>query len=78
MFLSREIDIKLCQNYTLIYIYENCIKAVGLNRSYSANMQTIWKRRYPTGARESQVCSLVIIILFLLSVLIDIIDNIFT
>ena len=25
MFLSRDIDIKLCQNYTKIYIYETSI-----------------------------------------------------
>ena len=41
MLLSREIDIKLCQIYT---------KIVGLNGSYSANTQPIWKRRYPRGA----------------------------
>ena len=42
MFLSREIDIKLCPNYTNIYIYiyiQFCIKVIGLNRSYSANTQ---------------------------------------
>ena len=40
MFLSREIDMKLCQNYTKIYgkkTMEFCITSVGLNRSYSAN-----------------------------------------
>ena len=48
MFLSREIDIQLCQISTKINIY--CIKVVGLNRSNSANKQPIWKRWYP---RES-------------------------
>ena len=42
MFLSQENDIKLCQNDTKIYIkIQFCIKVVGLNRSYSANMQPI-------------------------------------
>ena len=44
MFLSREIDMKLCQNYTKIYgkkTMEFCITSVGLNRSYSTNTQTI-------------------------------------
>jgi len=37
MLLSREIDIKLCQIYTKIYININiCVKIVGLNRSYSS------------------------------------------
>ena len=41
MFLSREIDKKTVSN-----LYENsyiqfCIEIVGLNRSYSANMQPI-------------------------------------
>ena len=34
MFLSREIDIKLCQIYTKIYIYTILYKIVGLNRLY--------------------------------------------
>jgi len=34
--------------YTKIHIYiQFCIEMVGLNRSYSANMQPIWKQRYP-------------------------------
>ena len=41
MFLSSEIDIKLCQIYTKIYIFDICIK-ISLNRSYSANTQPIW------------------------------------
>ena len=40
MFLSREIDVELCQIKKKLYIYKNfCIKIVGLNRSYSANTQ---------------------------------------
>ena len=31
-------------SYIFIQFY---IEIVGLNRSYSANMQPIWKRRYP-------------------------------
>ena len=44
MFLSREIDLQLCQIYTKINIF--CIKVVGLKRSNSANMQPIWKLWY--------------------------------
>jgi len=50
MFLSREIDIQLCQIYTKINIYTICIKVVGLDRSNSASKPPIWKRWYP---RES-------------------------
>ena len=41
---SRNIDKKMYQNMKIhIYIYmEFCIKEVGLNRSYSANMQLIF------------------------------------
>ena len=49
MLLSQEIDIKLSQiMYTKI-----CYKNGGLNGSYSANTQPIWKRRYPRGAQEN-------------------------
>ena len=48
MSLSRETDLQRCLR-KLIYI-QFFIKVVGLNRSNSANMQPIWKRRYP---RES-------------------------
>ena len=44
MFLSREIDLQLCQIYTKIKIYTILYKIVGLNRSNSANIQPIWKR----------------------------------
>ena len=37
MFLSREIDIKLCQIYTKIRLIQYSKEIVGLNRSYSAN-----------------------------------------
>ena len=50
MFLSWEIDKKTVSNlYENVYI-KLCIKIVGLNRSYSANTQPIWKPRYPRGA----------------------------
>ena len=39
-----------CQIYTKINIYTILYKVVGLKRSNSANMQSIWKRWYP---RES-------------------------
>ena len=50
MCLPREIDLQLCQIYTKINIYTILYKAMGLNRSNSANKQPIWKRWYP---RES-------------------------
>ena len=75
MFLSWEIDIKRCQIYTKIHInIQFCIKVVVLNRSYSTNTQPIWKRRDPTGAQESQVCSYY----NLFAIFIDIIENIIT
>ena len=52
MFLTREIDIKLFQNYTKAYIYIRfCIRFVVLNRPYSTNTQAIWKNvtRTPTN-----------------------------
>ena len=52
MFLSREIDKRLCQIYMKIHIYAISYE----NRSSSTNTQPIWKRRYSTGAWESQVC----------------------
>jgi len=51
-----------------------CLKVVVLNRSYSTNMQPIWKRLHPTGAWESQVCSYYNFFAFL----IDIINNTIT
>ena len=59
--------------YENSYIFVICIKV--LNISYSTNMQPIWKRRYPTGAWESKVCSYYN---FFLACLTDIIDNIST
>jgi len=50
MFLSREIDKKLCQNYTKIHVYTKLYESSGLDRSYSANTQPISKRGYPTGS----------------------------
>ena len=44
MFLSREIDIKLRQNYTKRAYVRFWIKVVVLNRSYSTISQPIWKR----------------------------------
>ena len=39
MFLSREIDIKLCQIYKKIIYIQFCMEIVGLNRLFSANTQ---------------------------------------
>ena len=46
MFLSQEIVIKLCI-YTKMYINFFFIKIVGLNISYSANKQPIYKNDIP-------------------------------
>ena len=72
MFLSREIDIKLCKNDTKKYICKILYKSYSINRSYSTNTQPIWKRGYTRGARNSGL------LLFYLNliILIDIIDNI--
>jgi len=45
MFLSREIDLQLCQIYTKINIYTILYKSSGV-KSNSANMQPIRKRWY--------------------------------
>ena len=76
MFLSREIDIKLCHIYTKIHM-QFYIKVVGINRSYSTNTKPIWKRRYPTKTRESQVCYYYNFLFFILHFA-GIIDNIIT
>ena len=41
MFLSREIDIQLCQIYRKLIYIQFCIKVEGLSRSNSANRQPI-------------------------------------
>ena len=58
MFLSREIDIKLCQNYTKTYKYKilykiRSIKQIIFNK-YATNLKTTI---YPRVAWETQVCS---------------------
>ena len=45
MFLSREIDMKLCQNIRKFKHIQFCTK-VGLNRSNSANTQPKTKNEY--------------------------------
>ena len=50
MFFSWEIDKKCCQIYTKMIYIKFCIKIVGWNGSYSANIQPIRKQRYPRGA----------------------------
>ena len=76
-FLSREIDIQLCQIYTKFHIYAILYKSCSIHRSYSTNMQPIWKRRYPTGAWKSHVCSYYIF-WFLFCIFYNIIDNVIT
>ena len=40
MLLSREINIKLCPNYTKIHIYTILYESIGLNRLYSVRKQS--------------------------------------
>ena len=76
MFLSREIDIKLCQNYTKTYIYQilckiRSIKQIIFNK-YATNLNTKISQR-------SLINSGLLLLLFEFSnfsCLIDIIDNI--
>jgi len=77
MFLSWEVDKKNCVKFIWKFIYiKFCIKIVGLNSSYSGNIQPIWKQRYLQRNLKN------LGLLFLLfefnnfSFLIDIIDNI--
>ena len=50
MFLSRQIDKKNGVKFIQKSVYTKfCIKIVSLNKSYLANTQPIWKRRYPRG-----------------------------
>ena len=50
MFLSREIDIKLCQIYTKIHIYAILYKSCRFKQIISGNTKPIWK------TWKSQVC----------------------
>ena len=49
MFLFREIDKKLCKNYTKTDICQIFIKVVALNRLYSTITQPIWKLYHNQG-----------------------------
>ena len=53
MFLSREIDIKLCKNYTKSYIYQISYKIRSIKQTIFNNYATNLKKiLYPTGAWE--------------------------
>ena len=54
MFLFREIDKKLCKNYTKTDICQIFIKVVALNIIFN-NYETNLKRLYHTGAWEHQI-----------------------
>ena len=67
MFLSLEIDIKLCQKYTKTYIYQICRRVVVLNRSYSTNTKPIWKWLYIPQEPENLIFAPVIIFISIFS-----------
>ena len=71
MFLSREIDLKLFQNYTIFKICR--IKQIIFNK-YATNLKTTISQR----VWETQICSYYYLNLIIInfSFLIDIIDNI--
>ena len=73
MFLSREIEIKLCQIIRKFILN----KSSKFKRIKFSKYAPIWKRLYPSGAWESQICSYYNF-LFYFAFLIDIIDNIIT
>ena len=76
MFLSREIVIKLCKNYTKKYICQIFTRFLVLNRYCWTNTQPIWKRRFPKRDWESQ--GLLLLFEFHnFSFLLDIIGNVF-
>ena len=79
MFLSQEIDIKLCQNYTKSYIYDISYKIRSIKQTifnkYATNLKTtISYRIEPENLRFAPV----IIFNFYFALLIDIFDNIIT
>ena len=67
MFLSREIYLKLCQNYKKIHIYIYIFKQIIFSK-YATNLKTIIFHR---SLRLSGL-----LLLFLFCILIDIFDNI--
>ena len=76
MFLSKEIDIKLCQNYTKTYIYEilyevRSIKQIIFNK-YATNL------KMTISHRSMRISDLLLLQFFnfCFAFLIDIIDNI--
>ena len=53
MFLSREINIKLCQNFTETYIWKILYKIQNTDQIQEIRNQS---ENNPRGARETQVC----------------------
>ena len=78
MFLSREIDIKLCKNYTKTYIYQILYKSCSVKHiifnKYATNLKNDYIHEEPENLRFSTV----IIFYFVFCILIDITDNIIT
>ena len=78
MFLSREIEIKLCQNYTKTFIYQILYKIRSIKQTIFNKYATNLKK---TISHRSQRISDLLMLQFFnfyLSFLIDIIDNIIT
>ena len=78
MFLSRKIEIKLCQNYTKTYIYQMLYKSCSIKQiifnNYATNLKMTISPQEPENLRFAPV----IIFNFYFAFLIDIIDNIIT
>ena len=79
MFLSREIDIKLCQNYTKSYIYQISYKSCNIKQTifnnYATNLKTTISHR-----RSKRISDLLLLknLNLYFPFLKDIIDNIIT
>jgi len=78
MFLSRETDIKLCQNYTKNHIYSILYKSCSIKQiifhKYKTNLKTT------ISHRNLRISGLLLLLSFnfYFAFLIDIIDNIIT
>ena len=76
MFLSREIDIKLCQNYTKLYIYKISYKSCSIKQNHIQQLRNQSENYYiPQPHRSLRISDL---LLYNFAFLIDIIDNIIT
>ena len=82
MFLSREIDIKLCQNYTKTYTYEILFKSFRLQYENETDLIQQIRNKFENYYIPQEPKNLrfapVIIFNFYFAFLIDIIENIIT